>query len=109
MALIKDKDAKAVQERLAKLTGLVTLAVFTQEFECDMCRETRELAQEVSALSGGKVKVDVHDLVRDKAKADSLRVDKIPAIAVSARAARTGGSASTASPRATSSSRCWRR
>jgi glutaredoxin-like protein len=82
MALIKDKDAKAVQERLAKLPGPVTLAVFTQEFECDLCRETRELAQEVAALSGGKVKVEVFDLVRDKAKADSLRIDKIPAIAV---------------------------
>ena len=82
MALIKEKDAKAVQERLAKLAGPVTLAVFTQEFECDMCRETRELAEEVAGLSGGRVKVEVYDLVRDKTKADSLGVDKIPAIAV---------------------------
>ena len=82
MALIKEKDVKPVQERLAKLAGTVTLAVFTQEFECEMCRTTRELAEEVAALSGGKVKVEVYDLVRDKAKADSLRVEKIPAIAV---------------------------
>lgn len=82
MALIKEKDAKPVQERLAKLAGTVTLAVFTQEFECEMCRTTRELAEEVAALSGGKVKVEVYDLVRDKARADALHVDKIPAIAV---------------------------
>jgi glutaredoxin-like protein len=82
MAMIKEKDAKAVQDRLAKLAGPVTLAVFTQEFECDLCRETRELAEEVAGLSGGRVKTEVYDLVRDKAKADSLGVDKIPAIAV---------------------------
>jgi glutaredoxin-like protein len=82
MALIKDKDAKAVQDRLANLVNPVTVAVFTQEFECDLCRETRELAEEVAALSGGKVKTEVYDLVRDSAKAQSLGVDKIPAIAV---------------------------
>jgi glutaredoxin-like protein len=82
MAMIKEKDAKAVQDRLAKLAGPVTLAVFTQEFECDLCRETRELAEEVAGLSGGRVKTEVYDLVRDKAKADSLGVDKIPAIAI---------------------------
>ena len=82
MVLIKEKDAKAVQDRLAKLANPVTLAVFTQEFECDLCRETRELVEEVAGLSGGKVKVEVFDLVRDKAKADALGIDKIPAIAV---------------------------
>ena len=82
MALIKEKDAKTVQDRLAKLANPVTLAVFTQEFECDLCRETRELVEEVAGLSGGKVKAEVFDLVRDKAKADALGIDKIPAIAV---------------------------
>lgn len=82
MAMIKDKDAKQVRERLARLADPVTLAVFTQEFECDLCRETRELAEEVAGLAAGKVRVEVFDLVKDKAKADSLRIDKIPAIAV---------------------------
>jgi glutaredoxin-like protein len=82
MALINDKDAKAVREKLAKLSNPVTLAVFTQEFECEYCRQTRELVEEVSGLSGGKVTVEVYDLVKDKTKADAMGIDKIPAVAV---------------------------
>jgi hypothetical protein len=52
MALIKGKDAKAVQDRLARLANPVTLAVFTQEFECSLCRETRELVEEVAGRFG---------------------------------------------------------
>lgn len=82
MALINERDAKQVAEKLGKLAKPVKLVVFTQEFECDYCRETRELATELAALSGGKVTVEVKDLVADKAVADALGVDKIPAIAV---------------------------
>jgi glutaredoxin-like protein len=82
MAFIKDKDAKVVRERLAKLPGPVTLAVFTQEFECEYCRQTRELAEEIAGLSEGKVTTEVYDLVRDKAKADEMGITQIPAIAV---------------------------
>jgi hypothetical protein len=41
MALINEKDAKVVAGRLEKLAGPVRLVVFTQEFECAYCRETR--------------------------------------------------------------------
>jgi glutaredoxin-like protein len=82
MALINERDAKQVAERLAKLAKPVRLVVFTQEFECDYCRETRELTTELTALSGGKLSVETKDLVADKAGAEALGVDKIPAIAV---------------------------
>jgi glutaredoxin-like protein len=82
MAMINEKDAKVVRERLAKITGPVTLAIFTQEFECEYCRQTRELAEEVAGFSGGKVTAKVYDLVRDKAEADRMGIDKIPALAV---------------------------
>ena len=82
MGLLSEKDAKAVGERLGKLPRPVTLAVFTQEFECQLCRETRELLEEIAALSAGKVLVEVYDFVKDKARADALGIDKIPAIAV---------------------------
>jgi glutaredoxin-like protein len=82
MALINEKDAKVVTGRLEKLAGPVRLVVFTQEFECAYCRETRELVEELAGLSGGRVTVEVKDFVADKARADALGVDKIPAIAV---------------------------
>jgi glutaredoxin-like protein len=82
MAFLSEKDAKVVADRLGKMQKAVTLAVFTQELECDYCRETRELAQELAGLSGGKLKVEVLDFVKDKARAEALGIDKIPAVAV---------------------------
>ncbi len=82
MGLISERDGKVIGERLGKLANPVTLAVFTQEFECEYCRQNRELAEELAGLSGGKVRVEVRDFVADKTRADELGVDKIPAIAV---------------------------
>ncbi len=82
MSLLSEKEGKAVSERFAVLPNTAVLAVFTQEFECEYCKATRELAQELVSLSGGKLKVAVYDFVRDKAKADALGIDRIPAVAV---------------------------
>lgn len=82
MALLSEKDAKAVREMLAgALTEPVKLVVFTQEFECLYCRETRQIVEEVAALSP-LLSVEVHDFEADKALAEAFGVDKIPAIAV---------------------------
>ncbi len=82
MGLLSEKDARLVSERVSKLPRTVTLAVFTQETECALCKETRELMQELAAVSGGKISVEVHDFVADRSRADALGVDKIPAVAV---------------------------
>lgn len=82
MGLINDRDAKVIRERLAKLPNPVTLVVFTQEFECEYCKQNRELVEAVASLSGGKVMAEIRDFVSDKARAEGLRIDKIPAIAV---------------------------
>ena len=81
MALLKDKDRKAVQQRLARLETGVTLVCFTQEMECLFCEQTRELVEEVASLSE-KINVEVNDFVQDKKRADELGIDKIPAVAV---------------------------
>jgi glutaredoxin-like protein len=64
-----------------KLVDPVTLAVFTQELECDYCRETRELAQDLSSLND-KIKVEIYDQVKDKQKASEFGVDKVPATVI---------------------------
>lgn len=81
MALLNEQIRNDIRSMLADLTHPVTLKVFTQEFECQYCRETHMMAEEVTALSD-KLSLEVYDLVKDKAIADSLGVDKIPAIAV---------------------------
>jgi len=60
----------------------VRILVFTQEMECELCRESRELAQEVAALLPDKIQVEVYDFVKDDAKVKEYGVDKVPAIAV---------------------------
>jgi glutaredoxin-like protein len=81
MAMISDKDKKAVENRLSNLSGAVKLVVFTQEVECQFCKETRQLAEEVADLSD-KISVQVEDFVEQEADALKLGIDKIPAIAV---------------------------
>jgi glutaredoxin-like protein len=57
------------------------LTIFTQEFECDYCKENRELAQELASLTD-KIKVEVFDLMKDKEKAAQMGVDKVPATVI---------------------------
>jgi glutaredoxin-like protein len=79
MGLISERDRKPVQDRLAKLVRPVKAVVFTQEMECQFCRETRELIEELAGLTD-KLKVEVKDFLKDGEEARKLGVDKIPAI-----------------------------
>ena len=81
MGLLNDAIRKDVGAMLADLADPVTLKVFTQEMECQYCKETRELVEEVAALSD-KLSMEVYDFEADKAVADQFGIDKIPAIAV---------------------------
>ncbi len=81
MPLLNDEIAEQVKEELADLTRSVELVVFTQEFECEYCAETRQLVEEIAALSD-QIEAEVYNFVTDAEKAEELGVDKIPAIAV---------------------------
>ncbi|MGQ9513834.1 MAG: protein disulfide oxidoreductase [Thermoproteota archaeon] len=71
-------------ELVQRLRDEVRLIVFTQETECEFCKETHEMAQLLSSLSD-KIKLEVYDFVKDSGKAKELGVDKIPAIVVIGR------------------------
>jgi glutaredoxin-like protein len=81
MALLNAQIRKDVQQSLADVAHPVTFKVFTQALECQYCKETRELVEEVAALSD-KLSVEVYDFEKDRELADSLGIDKIPGIAV---------------------------
>jgi len=81
LPLLDKETAEQVKQELADLAGPVRLVMFTQKFECDYCAETRQLVEEVAALSG-QLTAKVYNFVTDKEKAEELGVDKIPAIAV---------------------------
>jgi glutaredoxin-like protein len=79
MPLMDDKTREDVREMLQDLTGPVKMMVFTQEFECQLCKETRQIAEEVAELND-LITVEVKDFVADEPYARGLNVDKIPAI-----------------------------
>ena len=81
MPLLNEEIAEHVKQELADLAGPVRLVMFTQEFECDYCAETRQLVEEVAALSD-QLTAEIYNFVVDKDKAEELGIDKIPAVAV---------------------------
>jgi glutaredoxin-like protein len=81
MPLLSQEIVGKVKEELADLVGPVRLVMFTQEFECEFCAETRQLVEEVAALSD-QLTAEVYNFVTDKEKAEALGIDKIPAVAV---------------------------
>ena len=81
MPLMDQDTQNQVRELLQAVEKPVTLRMFTQEFECGYCQETRQITEEVAELND-LVSVEVYHFVDDKAEADAIGVDKIPAIAV---------------------------
>jgi glutaredoxin-like protein len=81
MSLLNDDVRQQVRDEFAGLTHPVKLVMFTQEHECQYCSETRELVEEVAALSD-KLSVEVYDQLADKEIAEQYEIDKIPAVAI---------------------------
>jgi glutaredoxin-like protein len=82
MQLIKDKDRESLRKELSqKMVDDIRVVVFTQDVPCVFCNEAVQVATELGEISP-KIKVEVHDFVKDHMKATELRIDKIPATAV---------------------------
>ncbi len=79
MALFEAKIQEQLKNILGNMKDEVKIVYFTQEFECDLCHDTRSFVQEIASLND-KLSVKVYDLVLDKEKAQLYGVDKIPAI-----------------------------
>jgi len=83
MAFLGKKIQDDVHKELAALTRTVHFKYFGQEMECRFCKETRELLEEVAALSD-RIHLEVFDFIKDKETVDRLGIERIPALAVSA-------------------------
>ncbi len=85
MGFLNEDVQQQVREMFADLSAPVKLVVFTQgeggAVECEMCRETRELAEEVASLAE-QISVEVHDFVGDAETVAAYGIDKIPALAI---------------------------
>jgi len=80
-----------VKQLFEGLTGDVRLIYFTQResplfipgHECETCKDTRTLLEEVAALSD-KIKLEVHDFVAESQLAREYAIDRIPALVIAA-------------------------
>ncbi len=81
MAFLKKSDQQALRAEFQGLVQPVELVLFTAEDECEYCRETKQLLEEIVALSP-KLALETYDLQQDPQRASQLRIDKAPAIAV---------------------------
>jgi len=94
MELLNETIKEATRKKFeAELVNPVKLILFTQEpsrlilpdsvrgQECPFCQETRQLLEEITALSP-KLQLEIHDFLAEKELAESLGVDKIPAILI---------------------------
>lgn len=81
MAILRDVDRDAIRKELAGLTGPVKLINFTQELECQYCKETGEIIRELTQLSD-KLSSEYYNFITDKEVVDKFKVDKIPATVV---------------------------
>ncbi|MEM2279026.1 MAG: thioredoxin family protein [Nitrososphaerota archaeon] len=78
-SILKPRDREFVKKKLdSELESQVRIAYFTQNFECEYCEVTRQLLEELTELNDA-LKLEVYDFERDRDKAETWRIDKIPA------------------------------
>jgi glutaredoxin-like protein len=74
-----------VREVFQVIKGPVKLVMFTQgeggALECSMCKETRQLIEDVAGLSD-KIEFELYDLVKDAEIAAHYGIEKLPAVAI---------------------------
>jgi glutaredoxin-like protein len=81
MAFIKEKDRELLQKEFQALVQPVKLVLFVEELDCQYCRETKALLEEIAALSD-KITLETYNRHVDTQQAAQFKIDKAPAIAV---------------------------
>jgi glutaredoxin-like protein len=79
--VLSDDQKEHLKKHFGELAGDVELIVFTQEFECQFCKEAREMVLELGELSP-KIKTKVYDFVKNGDEDIKYNIKKIPAIAI---------------------------
>jgi len=82
MSLIPDEHKGHLRSELnERLEKPVKIVMFTQEVECQFCVQTRQVINELTALSD-KIRVEIYDFLADAEKAKQYGVDKVPALII---------------------------
>jgi alkyl hydroperoxide reductase subunit AhpF len=84
MALLASAEQDKLRESFNEMTGPVRLLFFTQTLDCEPCRQTRQILDELPPLSD-KVTIEEVNFILEKDKAAQYAVDRVPAIALLGR------------------------
>ena len=79
MSLLSPTDQQTLRDSFAKMTRRVKLLFFTQAIGCETCLETRQILDEITALTD-RVVIEEGNLVLDKERAASFGIDRAPGI-----------------------------
>jgi alkyl hydroperoxide reductase subunit AhpF len=92
MALLAPADQEKLRASFDEMTSPVRLLFFTQTLDCEPCAQTRQILDELPALSD-KIAIEEVNFILDKDKAAQYGVDRVPAIAVLGQGAGGGTTA----------------
>src|SRR5260221_779293 len=81
MSLLSAADEEKLRESFDEMTSAVTVLFFTQALDCEPCAQTRQILDELPALSD-KVALEEVNFVLEKDKAAQYGIDRVPALAL---------------------------
>lgn len=81
MKMLNKKVTKELDEIFKTFKKEISIKLFTQEFECRFCRDTRLLIEELSQFSD-KIKLESFDFVANKEETERYDIKRIPALVI---------------------------
>jgi alkyl hydroperoxide reductase subunit AhpF len=81
MALLSTADQARLRQSFATMVNPVRVLFFTQTIGCETCPETRQILDELPALTD-RITIEEVNLVLNRETAEAYRIDRAPAIAI---------------------------
>ena len=81
MSLLSPADQERLRESFDEMTAPVHVLFFTQTLDCEPCVQTRQILDELPALSD-KIAIEEVNFVLEKDKAALYGIDRVPALAL---------------------------
>ena len=81
MSLLSPADQDRLRESFDEMTTPVRVLFFTQTLDCDQCLQTRQILDELPALSD-KIAIEAVNFILEKDKAAQYGIDRVPALAL---------------------------
>ena len=81
MAFLHEDDRKTLHKEFERMDRPVRLLVFTDPDNCQYCKQTRQLVEELAELDG-RIELEIVDRIAEPELAARYAIDKAPAIAI---------------------------